>query len=725
MIDDSEFSPISQQQVIPDEANSLGLPELPVTQIPQRQMEDALRAVSTSWLEKLKQAELHKKPFSVDAQEARNFFDGHGDWFWKQGNAPGASGAAPVSKFQPPSFRMTINKVFEAVKLFGAVIAARNPVRNVNPRRFPVVPPSALGIDPTAEPQFDPMTGQPILDPRIQQFQEMSRQVGLMEEQRRTISGLMESYLNYTTEELNLKEHTRRCVDEAIITGMGVWWTELVELPGSVEGQTFGVIGSFADSVDNLLFDPDADEQEDLLWIARRCVHPIAEVAAQYGLDTEDLKGHLESYSSKSTISDDKDYKSKQRTGKTNDLICYWKIYSKTGFGHNLKGSPKEFADLFDSLGKYNYIVVAEGVKFPLNCPKQIALEPPDESGLPNALFTQTRWPIPFYADVNCWPATFLQFHRKPGFSWPISHIKPGMPELKFLTWALSFMATRLMVSCKTMVGVSKAAGDDIKDQILKHEENGFSLIELSETLGRSVADVVSVFTMPVMTEDVWRIVQHVSDMFDKRVGLTELVFGITRNQFRSAAEAQVKSEQISVRPDDMANVLEDAMSLLARKEALAARWLLNPTDIEPVLGPLGAQVWASTIQATDIHALAREYDYTILAGSARKQNRAGKVEQMQMALQTLGPVLQGLIPQGIVAPFNALITDWAKSIDVDATPYMVPLPPPPPPPGPADDGPPQPGAEPPSDGGGGAPPAEPEAQGPPGPAPQIPPEFQ
>jgi hypothetical protein len=154
----------------------------------------------------------------------------------------------------------------------------------------------------------------------------------------------------------------------------------------------------------------------------------------------------------------------------------------------------------------------------------------------------------------------------------------------------------------------------------------------------------------------------------------------MTRNQFRSAAEAQVKSEQISVRPDDMANALEDAMSLLARREALAARWLLQPQDVVPILGPLGAEVWQQQIQNMDISQLAREFDYRIEAGSARKPNKAGRVEQMQMALQTLGPVLQGLIPQGVVGPFNALITDWAKSLDIDPKGYLVPEPPPPPP---------------------------------------------
>ena len=51
------------------------------------------------------------------------------------------------------------------------------------------------------------------------------------------------------------------------------------------------------------------------------------------------------------------------------------------------------------------------------------------------------------------------------------------------------------------------------------------------------------------------------------------------------------------------------------------------------------------------------------------------------MAVQTLAPVLQGLIPMGMTGPINALLGDWAKSLDIDPEPYMIPPPPPPQPP--------------------------------------------
>jgi len=378
----------------------------------------------------------------------------------------------------------------------------------------------------------------------------------------------------------------------------------------------------------------------------------------------------------------------------------------------------------FDAVGDNCYIVVCEGIPYPLNMPPSLLEEPVDEeAGVPPTMFRAVQWPIPFWAEANGWPFVALDFHRKPGYLWPISHIKPGIGELRFLNFAMSFIAQRVATSCETLLGVSKAADQDIKDQILSQSERGFKVVEISETLGRSVGDLISVFQLPEVSPELWKVVQAVAEQFDKRVGLTELAYAMTSSQIRSATEASVKAEQLSVRPDDMANRLEDAMSLLARREAMAARWLLRPEDVESVVGPLGAAAWAQHVSSMEPSTVAREFEYRIEAGSARKPNKATRVEQMQAALQTLGPILQGLVPMGVVDPLNALITDWAESLDIDAKPYL--LPPPPPPPQPAGP-PPGPPAGPEGAGGGGQePPPEMPPSQPEGPPPQVPPEMQ
>lgn len=627
-----------------------------------------LRQVVATWVKKLKAAQDYKKPFAEDAKEAAQFYDGEHNWMWKDAYARGERGYN--SSIAPPSFRMQLNKVFELVEIFASVIYHRNPVRTVTVMEPPELPVSAFGLDGPLSP-----TGQPT--PEQQQIIEVAMQEEEAKQGRKIAAKLLEGYLNWTPQELDLKRQARKVVNEAMIKGMGVFWTELtvLETSGDQQSPPIRMIGSYYDSVDNLLIDPDFDNADDMLWCAKKCVRPMAEVADTYGIPVEDLRKHLD----KDTNSLGREPRGKKKVENTNELITFYKIWSKTGAGDRLKDSPKENRGVFDSLGKHVYLVICEGVEYPLNVPPSVLEEEIDENlGVPQSLLARTAWPIPFYADPNGWPFTPLAFHWKPGYAWPISHIRPAIGELRLLNWAMSFLATRIATSCETIVAVQKAADQTIKDQIMAPAEGGFKFVELSELLGRRIEDVISVFQMPQVTKDLWDIISAVADMFAQRTGLSELVYGYTRSMFRSAAEAQIKNENISVRPDNMANELEDCMSLLSRREALAARWLLEPQDVLPVLGPLGAAAWAQHVQGRDIVGLTRELLYRVEAGSARKPNKATRVEQMQLAVQTLSPILSQLAGSGMVDPFNALMRDWADSLDIDPSPYLLPPPPPP-----------------------------------------------
>jgi hypothetical protein len=320
--------------------------------------------------------------------------------------------------------------------------------------------------------------------------------------------------------------------------------------------------------------------------------------------------------------------------------------------------------------------------------PEAMLQEEVDETGVAPSMFMAAQWPIPFWAEPGGWPFTPLAWHGKPGYSWPISIIRPGIGELRFINWAMSFLATRIATSAQVLIGVAKSADPDLKAKILEKDEGGFKIVEISEAIGRSVNDVISVFQMPGVTSDMYQIISEVTALFDRRVGLTELIYGMTRNSFRSAAEAQVKAEQISVRPDDYANILEDALSLVARKEALLARWLIGPQDVAPLLGPMAAQAWQMHVQGEDPDSVVREYSYRVEAGSVKKPNVATRIENITNAMQILAPISQGLLQAGKPELFNALLEDWGKAMNTDVSRYMVP-PPPPPPPGPPPEGPP------------------------------------
>ena len=659
-----------------------------------------LRQIVNTWVKKLKAAEKYKKPFSDDAKEASQFYDGDHNWMWKDSYARGERGYN--SSIAPPSFRMQLNKVFELVEIFASVIYHRNPVRTVTVMNPPEIPMMNMGLDQPLGPNGMPSEDQMLIIETMKQEQEER-------EGRKIAATLLEGYLNWTPVELDLKRQARKVVNEAMIKGAGVFWTELVVMDTSGAGEMppMRMVGSFYDSVDNLLIDPDFDNEDDMLWCARKCVRPLEEVAATYGVPPEDLQKHLDNSAPQSLR---KEPKGKKKKDTTNQLVTFYKIWSKTGMGDRFKDSPKENKGVFDTVGKHCYLVICEGVEYPLNLPPSIMQEEIDEQlGIPASIVPRVSWPIPFYCDPHGWPFTMLAFHRKPGYAWPVSHIRPAIGELRLLNWCFSFLATRIATSCETIVAVQKAADETIKEQLLAPSEGGFKIIELSELLGRRIEDIVSVFQMPQVTKDLWDIISAILDEFAKRTGLSELAYGYTRSSFRSAAEAQIKNENISIRPDNMANELEDCMSVLARREALASRWLLEPQDVVPVLGTTGAAAWAQNISRRDLVSLTRELLYRVEAGSARKPNKSSRVEQMQMAVQTLGPILSNLAGAGIVDPFNALMKDWADSLDIDAAPYLLPPPPPPAPP-PAPPGLPS--------------PPEQAAEGAGGP-PQVPPELQ
>jgi hypothetical protein len=647
-------------------------------------MDKPLRPIVARWLDCIRQATKHKRPFQEDADEAMNFFAGDPDFMWKDGYARGERGYN--KGMAPPAFRMQVNRVWEAVRLFTAVIHHRNPNRAVTPKDYPIIGPELLGIQPQPPvpamgPDGQPIIGpdgQPVLmpDPGVQMYQQGLQQQQMMLERRKLVSRLLEDYLNYTPNELDLKRHSRKVVEEAFIKGAGVWWHELYSHAGSPTK----LAGSFYDTIDNLVWDPDADEFEDIRWVARKRVQPVDEVAQKFGLSREDLKGHIESYSSRAD-SNERGFEYKKKFGLSNDLICYWEIYSKTGFGDRLKNADQDLRGKFDAFGPNCYIVVAEGVDYPLNMPEKMLQEEVDETGVPPSMFMAAQWPVPFWAEPGGWPFTLLAWHGKPGYSWPISMIRPGIGELRFINWAMSFLATRIATSAQVLIGVAKSADPDLKNKILEKDEGGFKVVEISEAIGRSVNDVISVFQMPGVTSDMYQIISEVTALFDRRVGLTELIYGMTRNQFRSAAEATVKAEQISVRPDDYASILEDALSLVARKEALLARWLIAPQDVAPLLGPMAAQAWQMHVQGEDPDTIVREYSYRVEAGSVKKPNNATRIENITTAMQILAPISQGMLQAGRPELFNALLEDWGKAMNVDVTRYMVPPPPPPPPP--------------------------------------------
>jgi hypothetical protein len=616
-----------------------------------------MRPVCLEWLAKIELAKQSKEErFGKYAREAMQFFDGAHDWMWDKKYSASPGGYLEKGA-QMPTFRMTVNRVFEIVALFGPALYWKNPNITVSPLVTPEIAPEALGLDPNDLLQ-------------AQQYQFLQYQQETQKRIRQSHSAIYEHYLNWAIVEGDLKTQSRFAITEALVKGMSLTWIEVFQPKGS----SLRYPRAVNVSVDDFVVDPDATCWEDVQWCARRCEHPVNLVEQMYGLPPGTLKGHKQSAASQATEKGKKE--GKQGRGSSFDLIEYWKIWSKNGFGQRLANRDNHQLDKhfqYEMFGDNCFVVVARDVPYPLNIPPQALAGDPEE------LVQMGQWPIPFWLDEGCgngWPFSRLYFYDKPGSVWPISLIKPAIGEMRFINWCMSFLADKVAQSCTTYLGVLKSAAGDIQKQLadmrLGNNQTPFTLIELSETLGKPIDQLVKFLDAPDFQEHIWRMVAEVNQSIDKRIGLTELLYGLTGTQIRSATEADVKDQNLNIRPDDMASKTEDWLSETALKTMEAARWELTGDDMRGPVGDLGAYIWDTQILTGDVENVIRDFHFRVEAGSARKPNKNNKVRTLQEFAQVSLPVFQEMAMAGNVAPWNAYIQDWAKANDLDPSQYLL-----------------------------------------------------
>ena len=666
----------------------------------------ALAPIVSGWEGKLNLARRWKREqFQDDADEAMKYFDGCGKWFWDDQYSRGPRGyISPNWKGRLPGVSLTLNMVSRFVQLFGPSMYQQNPNRSVNVRqRAPLSPDLVMSMAQQAVNQILQQQPMMVVPPeQVQMLVQMQAEQMMQAEQqeitaKQTAADILQEYLNYTPVELDLTGNVRRMIDEAIIKGCGVAWTELYTPPGS----QMRMVGTFYDSIDNVFLDPDAEQLEDVKVIYRKCCHPYRDVEREYGRPSGSLQPYCkhESAQSQGETEGDESSKDNRLRGSTNDLLTYYKVYSKCGIGVALSGFGKKdggaMADsahlrpLLEELDDECYLVIVPGCPYPLNLPPELQAQQFEDvvqedgtvqSGADQmfaAIQEAVRWPIPFWLDGG-WPCELLMFHEKPGQVWPISHLKPGIGHLQFLNWAMSFMAERVMTSSTNPVGINDAMYEDAVASFSKNDVPGFAFIRLKNAMNKPMNELIQFLETPNVNTDLLTMVEAVNSDFEKAVGLNELIYGAADTQSRSAADVQIRQSNSSVRIEDMRLRVEKFSERLARKEAIAIRWMLNAEDIAPVVGQVRAQLSDQLLFNQPMDMVAREFSYEIAPGDGASRNRLLKQQNVNSAMQLLAPVYSSLIATGQVEPWNTLVSRWGEMFDFNTQGMMVQPPPPP-----------------------------------------------
>jgi hypothetical protein len=247
-----------------------------------------------------------------------------------------------------------------------------------------------------------------------------------------------------------------------------------------------------------------------------------------------------------------------------------------------------------------------------------------------------------------------------------MSHFKPAMGMLKFLNWAYSCIASKIRVTMRDFLAIKKAVGQGMVSKILHGED--LTLLEIEATHPGTITDIVQFLQHPQFNADIWKVIEAVTSNFEKATGLSELMYGESQTQMRSAQEANVKAGQLQIRPDDMAARVEDAMSNVAKLEAIAVRWHIGPQDVLPLAGQAFAFYWGQLITAQDPYAMCHQLEYGIEAGSTKKPNKDRDQGNVQALMAT--PLMQTFIQvwqmSGDPTQINTMIQKWGKANDED-----------------------------------------------------------
>lgn len=629
-----------------------------------------LNKLVDAWLKKIDKAVTAKSWWQDIADECMLFYSSANDFMWSEKYRKKFTSGDQMN----PRFRITIAKAFELVALFGPVLYYRNPVRQVNPRKPFELSPELYG-DPN--------------DPAVQQFfqqQVMQQQQGTLQDRMR--SQLLSEALNYMPNEMpggGLATHCQNSINEALIKGRGVTWCEPYYYPSTDRM----IVGSFYDTVDHLQIDPDAETIESAMWIARKCIHPVWKVEDDYGYPRGFLKNRsgLESAWSQGEGEGNVSKRRRDKKNESNDLLPYWKIYSKMGVGARLTGmSGKTVEQLDELLGDHVYLAVAKGIPFPLNVPSEMAQaaidalavaaeetmpgQPPAEDAPEvSDLAEAFQWPVPFWRDDR-WPCAMLDFYALPRSVWPVAPLAPALGVLKAINIVMSHLLNRTWSSSRDFICILKAAGEDIKEKILQGDDQ--TLLELESNLGKTINEIVTFLQQPPANTDIWRVLEWLIGIFEKMSGLTELAYGMSGRQMRSAAEADKKYEQMSIRPDHMAKQVEQWATEQARMEAMCLRWFFTGDDMEGIK-PGTKDLWDQLVAATEPDKVVREMEYRIEAGSTRKPNLDRDTENINNGLQFLLPMFQQYATiTGDSSPLNAINEMWGKAVQFDGSKLVM-----------------------------------------------------
>lgn len=617
------------------------------------QYEFLTRPFVDAWIGMLGRAGEAKKEFSDRAEMCEAFYSKSSGFMWQNDFKTKYIG----SGISVPKYNVTVNTAFEYVSRFGPRLYWQNPRRRVTR-------PFRPEMDPAAIAGTDPMLGQ--------YLEELQQQQGLFDARSQQANQLWECYLNYTPAEMpdgGLENHSRLAIDEALVTGRGILMARSYLPPGGTRRLT----GCFHVPVHDLFIDPDCSSPllSGCKWIAVRHVTPYWELEERFGWPRNSLRrvGQFESGNSQGSRPKQKAYQKDSNT--PCDLVVWYEIWSKAGIGSRFVGTKISNKEVWDDIcDDYCYLCVTQNLKSPLNLPAWWLAGDVDEDDVRKAL----EWPVPLWKDGR-WPISMLDFYHEFNGPWPLAPLSAAMGEMICLQILLALYLQNAEANTQQIVAYLDSAAKQVEEQIRSGRTPAF--VKIEDGTQKSISEIIQFVQRPNQNTDVIGAMEFLMQAIERKTGLSALLYGDNPGgaQDRSAEATRVKSANVTLIPDFMGKRVAAWQGDAADKERLTAYYAgVSGTDIEPLMGPMGAIAWDQLVSGEEEETVLRGMRARVEASDLRKPDKERDSSNLQSVVSYVVPALmQYGQATGDFEPWNGFIRSMANSMEMDTTEWEIP----------------------------------------------------
>lgn len=550
-----------------------------------------------------------------------------------------------------PLTKRRVNLVAQYVRVMLPYVNEKMPVRTVQPRLLEL-PPDLQMLAPNSGPRPED----------------------------RLRASLLQYWLNYLPGEYGAYREQRMAIEEAMVKGRGVCWHEMVE------ASTGTIPASYYVSVDDVLLDPDCTCYREAGYLIRRRRQQIWAVNRKFGTPIEELrKGLGRARTELSAAGDDADDdEDTDSLGEKSDVVTYYEVWSRIGFGKDLSDAPKEVTESgLEAVGQHVYLAILPGLEYPLNMPGKEM-----EEGMEGVatLAERVAWPVACYAEPsNPWPCSFLDFHPSPDNPWADAPLRHCEPIMEYIDRIYRYVLSHVKKAGRGLIFISKELELAVQDAVIKGiDMEVFRVSGVAGQLDQHIWEWQAKGVLPSL----WQVLEAAERKFELMSGMDPLMQGGQPDtQPRSATEMDIRDTRMSSRPDDYADAVMEWNSRIAAKEAQLSRMYVGPETVAPMFNeawPEGmdqaqspeqmvevflnsplSYAWATMVNTEDESEAAAEMAYTCESGKGQRRNRQMLVQNGQFLAQTLlQPYLQ-LAMGGQIDQYNSLLGVLSEMLEI------------------------------------------------------------